>query len=240
VTSAGCYDLQIYDALEALPRDFHALFEKAGQQSVFHTWTWYANFVESVLRPGDRLRIYALRSASGGPRAALVTQHAAPRPFSVRKLVSLSNYYSSLFGPVVDPDDPELESLLTVLAQAIARDRCRWDEIYLNPLAAEARAPGRSVLFVRQLVRHGRSAELRAIRPGSSPNRRPPAKEAAAEPSVPLFARHASGGRRARNGRLRTRLSKQLEDGRTLPGLHAGVGTALRRAGLAETGHRLP
>lgn len=139
MTSAGCYDLQIYDALEALPRDFHALFEKAGQQSVFHTWTWYANFVESVLRPGDRLRIYALRSASGGPRAALVTQHAAPRPFSVRKLVSLSNYYSSLFGPVVDPDDPELESLLTVLAQAIARDRCRWDEIYLNPLAAEAR-----------------------------------------------------------------------------------------------------
>ena len=131
------YDLQVYDALDALPGDFHALFAKAGRQSVFHTWTWYANFVESVLPPGDRLRIYALRSSAGEPRAVLVTQHAAPRPFSARKLKSLSNYYSSLFGPVVDPDDPELESLLTALAKAIARDRRRWDQIYLNPLATE-------------------------------------------------------------------------------------------------------
>src|SRR5262245_56301330 len=137
--STARYDLQIYDALEALPGDFHALFARAGRQSVFHTWTWYVNFAESVLLPGERLRIYALRSASGEPRAALVTQHAAPRPFAVRKLMSLSNYYSSLFGPVVDPDDPELESLLTALAAAIARDRCRWDQIYLNPLATEPR-----------------------------------------------------------------------------------------------------
>jgi CelD/BcsL family acetyltransferase involved in cellulose biosynthesis len=137
VTNAACFDLQVYEALEALPGDFRPLFAKAGRQSVFHTWTWYANFVESVLPPGGRLRIYTLRS-SGQPRAALVTQHAAPRPFSVRKLMSLSNYYSSLFGPVVDPDDPELESLVAALAGAIARDRWRWDEIYLNPLATEA------------------------------------------------------------------------------------------------------
>lgn len=135
--SAASYDLQIYDALEGLPGDFRALFAKAARQSVFNTWTWYANFVESVLAPGDRLRIYAVRSSAGEPRAVLITQHAAPRPFSVRKLVSLSNYYSSLFAPVVDPDDPELESLLTVLARAIARDRAHWDEIYLNPLAVE-------------------------------------------------------------------------------------------------------
>ncbi|HEY7238257.1 MAG TPA: GNAT family N-acetyltransferase [Burkholderiales bacterium] len=136
--SKPSYDLQIYDALESLPGEFHALFSRAGRHSVFHTWTWYANFVESVLAPGERLRIYAVRSSAGEPRAVLITHHAAPRRFSARKLMSLANYYSSLFGPVVDPDDPELESLLAVLARAIARDHSRWDEIYLNPLAAEA------------------------------------------------------------------------------------------------------
>jgi broad specificity phosphatase PhoE len=139
VLSTASYDVQIYEALEALPVDFRALFDKAGRQSVFSTWTWYANFVESVLARGETLRIYAVRS-SGRPRAVLVTHHASLRPFSVRKLMSLSNYYSSLFGPVVDPDDPEMDSLLTMLAKAIARDRSRWDEIYLNPLAVEAQS----------------------------------------------------------------------------------------------------
>ena len=105
MTSDARYELQIYDALEALPGDFHALFAKAGRRSVFHTWTWYDNFVEAVTSPGRRLRIYALRSSSGEPRAVLITQHTARRPFSVRRLMSLSNYYSSLFGPIVDPDE---------------------------------------------------------------------------------------------------------------------------------------
>ena len=138
--SAHSYDVQIYSALEALPGEFQALFAKAGRQSLFHTWTWYVNFVESVLAPGEKLRIYAVRSSAGSPRALLITHHALPRMFSARKLRSLANYYSSLFGPVVDPDDPELESLLAVLARAIARDRSGWDEIYLNPLAAEGQS----------------------------------------------------------------------------------------------------
>lgn len=150
--STASYDLQIYDALPALPEDFHGLFAKAGRQSVFNTWTWYANFVDSVLAPGEKLRIYALRSSDGRPRAVLVTQHAALRPFSVRSLKSLSNYYSSLFGPVVDPDDPEMESLLTVLGKAIARDRSRWDEIYLNPLAVEGQG---FATLLRALRREG-------------------------------------------------------------------------------------
>ena len=136
--STASFELQIYDDLHALPADFHALFAAAGRQSVFHTWPWYANFVESVLAPGERLRIYAVRSADR-PRAVLVTHHAAAAPFAVRRLESLSNYYSSLFGPVVDPDEPELEALLALLARAIAREHSRWDEIQLNPLAAEGR-----------------------------------------------------------------------------------------------------
>ena len=137
--SAASYDLQIYDTLQALPGEFRALFARAGRQSVFNTWTWCANFVECVLAPEEKLRIYTIR-CDGEPRAVLVTHHAALRIFSARKLMSLSNYYSSLFGPVVDPDDPELESLLCALAKAIARDHSRWDEICLNPLAVEARS----------------------------------------------------------------------------------------------------
>lgn len=138
--STASYDVHVYDALEALPGDFHALFARAGRQSIFNTWTWYSNFVESVLAPGDRLRVYAVRSSCGRPRAVLITQHAAARPLSVRRLSSLSNYYSSLFGPVVDPDDPETDALVPLLAKAIARDQSRWDEIYLNPLAMEGRS----------------------------------------------------------------------------------------------------
>jgi CelD/BcsL family acetyltransferase involved in cellulose biosynthesis len=130
--------VEIYDGVKALPGEFQGLFAKAGSQSLFHTWTWYCNFVESVVGPGERLRIYAVRSPAGEPRAVLMMRRSARRPLSVRKLTSLSNYYSSLFGPLVDPDEPEIESLLCAIARAIARDPA-WDEIDLNPLAVEGK-----------------------------------------------------------------------------------------------------
>jgi len=54
------------------------------------------------------------------------------------KLTGLSNYYTSLFGPVLDPGEPDVQGVLESLAAAVARDRGPWHAIDLRPLAVDA------------------------------------------------------------------------------------------------------
>jgi len=131
----------LYKDLSALPDRYEALFRLAGRASLFHTLPWYRNFVESGIVPKERLRIYGVdTAANAGPACAVLLMHdcdSGAGSFGARTLTGLSNYYSSLFGPVVEPDRPDVQETLDALAAAIARDETRWDMIDLHPLSAE-------------------------------------------------------------------------------------------------------
>jgi CelD/BcsL family acetyltransferase involved in cellulose biosynthesis len=130
---------RVYEDLDALPQRFEELFRRAGNESLFHTLPWYRNFVRTVLDAEERLRIYAVEDASGAPRGALLMRHGARRavPLRADALAGLANYYSSLFGPVMDPGDTEIPGILAVMARAIAADPQRWDTVDLHPLALD-------------------------------------------------------------------------------------------------------
>lgn len=131
----------VYESLSVLPGRYEPLFSRAGNTSLFFTLPWYRNFIHSVLAPNERLRIYAVDTATnpGAARAVLMMHYrdSGAGPFGARTLSGLSNYYTSLFGPVVEPDESDAQKILDTLAAAIARDEIRWDTIDLHPLAVD-------------------------------------------------------------------------------------------------------
>ena len=127
------YATAVYTDLAALPGRYDALLASAGRASFFQTLPWYRNFVQTVIAPGERVRIYAV-DAAGSPRAVLLMRSSR----TGGRLSGLSNYYTSLFGPVLDPGEPDAQGVLEAMASAIARDEIRWDTVDLRPLATDA------------------------------------------------------------------------------------------------------
>jgi hypothetical protein len=72
--------------------------------------------------------------------ALLMWRQENPRKLlAARRLESLSNYYTSLFGPVIDGGSADIRDVVVALAAAISRERRDWDVIDLKPLDAESR-----------------------------------------------------------------------------------------------------
>ena len=128
----------VYPDLAALPSRYEDLFRQASAGALFHALPWYRNFVQAGIVPDGKLRIFAVDKA-GDPRAVLPMHRndSGTGLLRCRTLASLSNYYSSLFGPVIDPRIPDLQETLDALAEAIAHDASRWDVVDLHPLALD-------------------------------------------------------------------------------------------------------
>ncbi|HVQ61566.1 MAG TPA: GNAT family N-acetyltransferase [Burkholderiales bacterium] len=141
------YTVNLYTDLAALPDRYERLFTQAGAESLFHTLPWYRNFLQSGIVPAGNLRIFAVEAAGNppAPRAvlAMCREDTGANPFRPRTLGSLSNYYSCLFGPVLEPGIPDLQETLEALARAIANDESGRDVVNLNPLARDEKVfPG--------------------------------------------------------------------------------------------------
>jgi hypothetical protein len=136
----------VYTDLADLPGRYEELFRQAGAGSLDRTLPWFRNFIQSGVVPKDKVRIFAVDAAGNPPRPRAVLlmyrDDSGEGFFRARTLASLSNYYSSLFGPVIDPDAPDLQESLDALAEAIAHDTFRWDAVDLRPLAVDGTFPG--------------------------------------------------------------------------------------------------
>jgi hypothetical protein len=140
-----------YEGLSRLPASYDSLFQEARAGSLFHTKQWFRNFQETVVSPGEAVVIYGVEpDGAGSPVAALfLWRQERRRSFlSTRRLESLSNYYTSLFGPVIAGGSAQLCDIVTALAVAIWRERCDWDLLDLKPLDAKSSF---YELFVRAL-----------------------------------------------------------------------------------------
>lgn len=134
------YTVATYDAFSALPHSYDRLFSLARSASLFFTLPWYRNFSASVLASNEHLRIFGVETAAG-TAAALLAMHyresTAP-PFGLKRLQALSNYYTSLFGPLLEPGTADMQHILHLLAGAIAGDEMDWDVVDLHPLAVDS------------------------------------------------------------------------------------------------------
>ncbi len=139
---AGTYVASVHQDLNALNDGYEDLFFRNESVSFFHTLPWYRTFVQTTLTSREHVRIYAVESAFNprSPRGVLIMRHQDSPKLSWRPriLTGLANYYTSLFGPVIDPDESDAQPIFDQLAAAIAYDEIRWDVIDLHPLDIDA------------------------------------------------------------------------------------------------------
>jgi len=141
-SSTAMIKVSTYASFQDLPKAYLPLFDQWAGRSFFYDTAWFRNLVENTMGEDDRVRIYGLElnDGSGAPVAALPTRFRRARgaPWRARKLTSLTNYYSSLFGPELSEERVSAREILRELARAIAADTLRWEVVDLKPLAADS------------------------------------------------------------------------------------------------------
>ena len=141
--------VKTYGALAELPSAYADFFQQNAVRSFYNSFDWYRNFVSTAVDPDDRVCVYALEQ-DGAPIAVLPARYKTrDRPWQPRTLSSLSNYYTTLFEPLVDPSQNSHEAL-GVLARAIRQSTPAWDILNLKPMLRDSPLFSELVQSLRQ------------------------------------------------------------------------------------------
>lgn len=125
-------------SIDPLPKSYASLLNHSAAQSFYLTLPWFQNFSATALDTGDQVRVYGIEDGTTGDAlAALMTRRAsgAKGSFKPRRVASLSNFYSSLFAPVVSR---VADGVLGPLAETVCGDAMQWDVLELRPLERES------------------------------------------------------------------------------------------------------
>ncbi|MDR3368482.1 GNAT family N-acetyltransferase [Rhodoferax sp.] len=145
--------IQILDNFDSLRELLirHGLTEQASEAAdVFATLAWFANLAASGLdtnSQGTAIAQWWLAGDVGtGPAVCLPL-------LSGQKLTGLSNYYSSLFAPLIWPAPGTQASeaaLLQALGQAIRQHPARWPVLMFDPIDPQSNFFGHWSMALRQ------------------------------------------------------------------------------------------
>ncbi len=136
------HSISVYDEIEAVPKKYLSLLDKKEQESIFLGYDWFSNFCSTVANsPAKAVRIYCLEDDQGSPLALLPMWHIESEfhGLTVRKLSSLSNYYSPIFDVILDPEVISNEEAYRIFLNHFWREAHDWDLIDIYPLCAEAK-----------------------------------------------------------------------------------------------------
>jgi CelD/BcsL family acetyltransferase involved in cellulose biosynthesis len=92
--------VEVFHHPDALPADVQAFMTKAEKHNVACGLAWYRNLAETVYPANPGLRFYVLR---GGQQLMAVLPLRAEKIGGSWQLASLSNFYTSLYEPVLEP-----------------------------------------------------------------------------------------------------------------------------------------
>lgn len=124
-----------------LPPTYELLFDEAQAARFFHGLPWYRNLSATALANDEQIRILALESqdAAHTPLAILPLRHSREHrsAWQPRELSSLSNYYTTVYAPLLDPSF-NIDDALAPLARAIRTQTPAWDVVNLKPLERDS------------------------------------------------------------------------------------------------------
>lgn len=130
--------VRLYHSFADLPPGYARLFDEWSGISYNYSLPWFLNFVATAMDPDQRVRIIGVETDDRvrRPLAALATKTAVGSAgwLSPRRLAALSNYYTSLFGPVLDRSRSDQSAIVDAIVGFICAERPRWDVVDLTPM----------------------------------------------------------------------------------------------------------
>ena len=144
-------EVRTYESYAALPPAFAPLF--AGHGSLFGSRDWLENFERHGLRPGDRLRLFAVE-AEGRPVAlfpALYSRLYAAHPNA--RVVHLLQQEELPYEPLTGEGAGDPAHLARCLVGFLKTHAQSYDVVRVSPLAAES-AFGQALLAELRRTRH--------------------------------------------------------------------------------------
>jgi len=127
--AAAGYSVEAVAAPEVLPDDARDFLVRAERENVEFGLNWYSNLCRTVFGADAGLRFYVLRD---GGQVRAIFPLRAERALGGWKLFSLTNFYTTLYQPVLEPglDAAALQPLL----QAVRRDFPALGSMRLSPM----------------------------------------------------------------------------------------------------------
>src|SRR5690348_9925898 len=129
-----------YADLDALPADVRNFVQERTRDQFFLAAGWFELLLRYCAPSGCTPRIYVVRAASDQSVECVIFTLSAvrsPRHWA-RKLMSLTNFYTMNFAPIVHADPARAAAAVDTLAEAILRERPAWDVVELRGLLTEA------------------------------------------------------------------------------------------------------
>jgi len=129
---------RVYASIKDLPQSYDNLFRAAGDENPFSAREWYECF-ERHLVAAAQVRYYGVEG-TGDPAVplALVPMRAEVGVRYGRRLCAMSNYYTSLFEPVLAPNCGGVSDVYAAFIDTITREVPAPDEVDLHPLAVDS------------------------------------------------------------------------------------------------------
>ena len=128
------------DPRELPPAVKRFLSESTGDQLCLREF-WFDLLLRYSPTEGQQPRIYVVTAGDNGEVECVLfatSATGAGAANGTRKLVSLTNFYTMSFAPIVRADERRSPSAIDALAAAILRERPAWDVIELRSLIEEA------------------------------------------------------------------------------------------------------
>ncbi len=122
--------VSVYDSFDQLPAAVSDRNSYPCQGSFLLSNDWFGLLHETVLRQSLTLRIYVVSDDSDEIQLVLF---CGVKPAG-RQLVSLTNYYSQVFAPVIFVDEARANLAVCCLVEYIAAERPRWTTVEIRYL----------------------------------------------------------------------------------------------------------
>lgn len=133
----GGSHVAVYDSYGKLPADVTAFLANYSSDELCLSGSWFELLARYSPEKGHGVRIYAVRSSEPATVDCLLFAMSATPARRPRKLLSLTNFYTMSYAPLLRPGLIDVQATLNALASFIARERPRWDMVELRGCIAE-------------------------------------------------------------------------------------------------------
>lgn len=126
--------IEVYWHPSTWPTDVEALFARAERERIGMGPAWYRNLIDTAPQPESTVHFYVLRRHQIPVAALPILIQQRPR----RTLSALSNFYTSLFAPVMAP--AEGAPALSLLLQAVLAEHGPLQRLEFGPMDPQGQA----------------------------------------------------------------------------------------------------